>query len=446
MTNMISSRSRMRRLGMRSLAGCIALCGVPAAALAQQVENYGPFLASPIPFSADRGRNVSVLDRERPEYEPTGIPVGGFIAFPEVVTGVGYSDNVLGSGTNRQSDGFVAFDPSIRLESNWGTNSLSIDGGGVFRRFFDVTSRNENGYFADITGRLDGERGTYLLGSAGVRRAYQSQYASDIPANTLGNISYVRSQVLLRGQHEMGRFRILGAANVVGLNFSDVRSLGGAVIDQDFRDRTSAIGAARLEYAVTPDFSVFGEGDYTHIAHTRKMIGTLPNRDGEEFRLLGGVSFDLTALIRAHIGAGYIQRDFQSDAQYPRISGLAYDTRIEYFPSGLSTVTLIAKRDIEEAVTLGISGYFANTAAIRVDHELMRNLLLYIDGQYQRNNFKDIDRIDKIALFEGGANFLVSPDWAIGGGVNYSKRKSSGALSGPEFDEWRATLSLTFRR
>ncbi|MBW4329912.1 outer membrane beta-barrel protein [Stakelama sp. CBK3Z-3] len=430
----------------RAFAGCAALCLIPAIAQAQEIRDYGPFLTSPIPFNPDRGRNVSVLDRERPEYEPTGIPVGGFIAYPEVTAGVGYSDNVLGNTTVKRSDGFFALDPSILLESNWSRNSVTLSGGGNFRRFFDVTEKNEDGYHADATGRLDIKQGTYILGSAGIRRSYQAQYASDVPENTLGNIAYLRKQALLRGQYETGRFRIIGAANVVNLDFNDVRSLGGTVIDQDFRDRTETVGAARLEYALSPDLSVFGEGDYKNIDHDQKLIGTVPNRDGHEFKLLGGVSFDLTALMRAHVGAGYIQRDFDASQQYPRMSGLAFDTRIEYFPSGLSTVSLVVKREIEEAVTSGTSGYFADTAAIRVDHELLRNLLLYIGSQYQRNDFENLDRKDEIALFEGGANFLVSQEWALGGGLLYSRRSSSGAAAGPEFDEFRATISITLRR
>ena len=42
----------------------------------------------------DRGQNVAVLDRPRPDYQAMGIHAGGFMVYPSMAVAAAYDDNV----------------------------------------------------------------------------------------------------------------------------------------------------------------------------------------------------------------------------------------------------------------------------------------------------------------------------------------------------------------
>jgi hypothetical protein len=48
--------------------------------------------------------NESVLGRSRPEYDPIGVPLGAFRAYPTVSLNAAYDSNVLRTDSNAQQD------------------------------------------------------------------------------------------------------------------------------------------------------------------------------------------------------------------------------------------------------------------------------------------------------------------------------------------------------
>ncbi|WP_168176266.1 outer membrane beta-barrel protein [Novosphingobium sp. PC22D] len=426
---------------MRSaiLAGAAGLA-LPAGPASAQ-NSFGPFLESPIPLDIDRGRQVSVLDRARPEYEADGVIVGGFTVYPEAQVGVGVTSNVFAAPDDAKSAAFLTFDPRLRAASNWLRHGVSVSAAGAFRRYIDRSIRNEDGLAARIDGRLDVSSDLKINGAAGISRGYQSQYSSEIPANAVAPIEFVKAFGQVRATYGVGRVRATIAGDVNGLDFKDAK-LGTTLLDQDFRDRTVTRGAARIEYSAFSDVWIFGEVSASDIDYRLATIGQArPNRDGSDYRYLAGTSFDFTALARARVGIGYIERTFKSPI-YRNLSGFGYDARIEFFPSGLTTISAAAQRSIGEAVTVNSSGYFSNELLLRADHELLRNLLLFGQVRYARNRFEGIDRRDNIWIAEGGANFLIDRNLRLSGGLAYSDRTSKGINRGQEFDEIRGIVAL----
>src|SRR3546814_13984988 len=50
----------------------------------------------------DRGQTV--LERPRPDFDPKGLPVGGFRIFPQVTVQESYDDNIRAADENTESD------------------------------------------------------------------------------------------------------------------------------------------------------------------------------------------------------------------------------------------------------------------------------------------------------------------------------------------------------
>lgn len=427
------------------IMACLVVGTLPAPAFAQ--NTFGPFLDSAIPMDNDRGRQVGVLDRPRPEYEPDGIALAGFTLLPSVQVGVGASNNVFGTGAGagigKTGDAYFTLDPAARLRSNWSRHAVSLRGGGSLRRFADNPVRNETGLDAALDARLDLARELTVDLTAEAERAYQSQYASDAPSANLSPLRYSTLRGLVRGSYTKGAFKLTAALDVNRVDFRDVTSLDGETTDQDYRDRTLMRGSARIEYAFTPEFSAFGEASLSRIDHDEDLVEQGANRDGTDLHLLAGTSFDLAGIARAHLGLGLVQRTFRAKDSYAKMQGLGYDLRAEFFPSGLTTLTIGAKRTIREAATVGASGFFTQSLLGRVDHELMRHLLLFAQAQYQRSHFKGLDRRDTTFAGEAGALYLVNRTIRVTGALTYSERDSSGSQPGPAFNELRGVIAVT---
>jgi hypothetical protein len=76
----------------------------------------------------DRGHNVSVTERGRPEYDALGVRLGSFIVNPQLTTSIGYSDNVFNDNSNKKSDVYTAFEPYVNVASDWSVHQVRLTG------------------------------------------------------------------------------------------------------------------------------------------------------------------------------------------------------------------------------------------------------------------------------------------------------------------------------
>lgn len=416
---------------------------VPGAVHAQQ--SGGPLLDTTLRPSYDRGRNVSVMDRSRPEYEALGINLGGFTAFPSVQIGAGETNNVLVTATQRRHDGFASVQPRLIVQSNWSVHAFRLDAGGNLLRYFNNEVRNEDGWRVSALGRFDATPDISLTLNGGTARQYESRFSSESLDNSRGAAPYQNSSARLLGKYEFGRTRIEVATNYNRLNYMDVRSFNGGTISQDQRDRDAIDAVVHVERALTPDASVFAEGTYTDINYSQNLANGVPNRDSHEWKGMAGISFDLAAPFRGSLAFGFVHRDFQAQ-RYQNVWGTSVAGRIEWFPSPITTVTFDLSREIKEANRTLSSAYFANVAAIRVDHELLRNLLLNAGVGYQIDDYFSLPGTVKIFRSQGGAKYMLSNSIAITADLRYSKRDSTVPGIDDNIAERRAALGILLQR
>jgi hypothetical protein len=416
---------------------CVAALLGATEASAQQ---FGPLLDVEIPFDMSRGRNVSVQERPRPETDALGIRRGAFFIYPKLEVGAGYTNNVYGSLNDKVSDAYFTITPSVNVQSQWSRHSLHFLAEGDLKRYAQETLRNENGYAFLADGRLDiiGESNIYAL--ARYQKGYEAQYSGSFPANAAQSVPFERKSGTLRGTWQANRVRLIGNFDVNNFKYEDTLSISGTVLDQNYRDRTIYRGSARLEYALNPDAATFVQLTYAKSEYDRIRAG-FGDRSNNEVRALGGLTFDLTSLIRGSVGVGYVRRNY-ADPRFRTVQGIATDVRVEYFPSGLTTITLGIRRGVEDAILAESAGYTSTGANVRVDHELLRNLLLYTQFDFEHDNFKDVTRRDDLFIYRLGGDYLLNRHVQLAPEFTYIKRKSAGTPVGQAFDEAKAYLML----
>jgi hypothetical protein len=394
--------------------------------------------------SYDRGRNVSVTQQERPGYSAGGIHEGGFTIFPKLTTDFNYTSNLFAQESNAVADGYVSIRPSIEAVSNWGRHELRANVSANIRQYDQHTSENETGWTVGTSGRLDIYEHDTASGSLQAQRIYEERRSTQSPTTAAEPIpinSYIGT---LRGVHEFNRLRLTGGAIVRKLDYHNVPSIGGGVVDVNGRDRSGYTGDVKAEYGLSPDTAVYVQTSYldTHYDHP---LPTDPNRNSKELSVLGGANFDLTALMRGDIGVGYTSRKYDN-AAFGTMKGFRVNGIVEYFPSRVTTVTLNLWRSVEDAVDTEKGGFFLSVIGLTVDHEVRRNILVNAGANFSSEKYQGIDRLNKTSNYSVGGVYLVNRGVGLNLKVQHSRRNSTGADRIHDFNETTALLGVVLQR
>ena len=402
-------------------------------------------LQSQLPGDFDRGRNIGVLDRWRPEYEARGIPVGPFTVKPLLRSSAGYSSNVTGSNEQPRDDAIFTVAPEVFANIDDADVNMSLGAGAEFRRFLRSKERNQDGYFVASALRYSVLQDWKLLGGADLRRTYEQNVSTGVPADAIEPVPITSAHAQLGVQWQVGRVRLTILGDFLRLDYGDVRLQNGGVSDQSYRDRTEWLGGGRVAYEFSPETSVFLEMDAKKVDYVEAEFAGQDNRDATQLRVLGGANLDVGALVRGRFAVGYSSRNYRSPL-YDSLNGFVADARLQFFPSQISTVTLSGRRLIGESAILSSPGYFGTTLKLALDHEVRRNLLLNASAEYAGERYSLSDRRDKAAVASGGGRYTLSPGVGFGLQLTYTHRRSAGADSVPDFDEAQIVASLVLQR
>ncbi|MFW2831108.1 outer membrane beta-barrel protein [Sphingomonas sp. ID0503] len=415
-------------------------------AMPVHAQQAGELITVPaVPYGYDRGRNVAVADRPRPDYDALGIRAGGFMLYPRVEAGIGGSDNVYLSEGKKTGDLYGIVSPSLRAQSNWSRHSLSASAAGGFRRFFDETPRNEDTWRGSVRTRLDIGTAMTLSVEGQAGRVFETPFSGEVDANIAALSKYDYATASVRGQYSLGRTRLSLGYTRDDYSFRPIKFTDGTRFSQASRDRTIDNVTGQVDFALSPSASVYAKLNYENITYDVPLAAGIPKRSSQGYRAIGGLSVDLASFLRGTIGLGYTVRDFKSEA-YDAVRGLSAEAEVEYFYSDLTTVTLRASRKIEDATLFSNSAFFDTRGGVRVDHELLRNLILNLGGEYSHQSYKGVDRTNDIYRISGGGKYLVSRSAFLSAAGTYSNRKSEDVLGRDTLGELRGEVTLTFQR
>lgn len=432
----MTTRAGVMAIGL--LAGTCLLSPLPAAA---QVNIANVPADAVVPLLYNRGRNENVTDRARPEVQQLGLPLGSFALYPSQTVQLGYTDNVYQNAADRRSDSFVRVSPQLSLSSKWSAHSLQLFARGDFVRYANVTERNENGWSIGMLGRYDASSDIAINASADTTQLYESQFTSASVFASRNITPLQRTQARLMGDARLGRVRLVAATDFGHYSYKPVTGFDGTTIDQQGRDRSVARIAGQAEYGLTPDAGIFMQVGYSDTSYSEPLSFGLPNRSSGEVRVLAGVTFDLTMFMRGSLGIGYIDRDFRNSVYQP-VKGLSLDAKVEYFPTALTSVTLVANRTVQDS-TLQNGGFFSTVYAGRIDHELLRTLLINVAASHEDDKFIGLDGNARIDRISGGARYLTNR--LVGGtlDLSYSRRRSTFlGQAAPGLSEFRALAGV----
>lgn len=394
------------------------------------------FAASLIAFAPvhalaqDQTASSSVRDRPREEYDPLGVRFGAFNLNASIDLGAESNDNLFAEEVGPDEDILFSVSPNATLRSNWSRHAIVVDAGARFESHEDFSSEDVDTGYARLMGRLDvGTRSNVRL-DAGLSHERESRADSDAP--TVGDpVEYDRSDLSLTAEHRFNRFMLTGAVAQRDYSFD------GPV--QSVRDNDQTSFLARVDAELTPRLGLV----FQATTDERDYKNT-PSLSSEGTTLLAGVSINFTDLLQGEITAGQFERDYDGGSS---ADGLALAANLEWYPTGLTTVSFNARQNAEDVVGATSATPFTESQyGIRVDHELLRNLILTAGAQAGTREYEDpIDREDEVVGVEIGADYLMNRRVALRARYNFDDVQSSGADRYRDFEVNAFTLGVSFR-
>lgn len=333
-------------------------------------------------------RSPTVVGRQRPDYAPYGVRLGGFRLDGGAEAGAGYNDNLAPTGPERLTGIFLEEALRLSLASDWTRNSVAMSFSQATRRHPDAGSLDWTDYQVGLKGRYDiGRASSVSLGYAHIR-GHLDVTDFDVQQSTLDRPLAFDSDVFFAGGTAAFNRITLGAA----AEYRTVRYQGGTEdlappfnIDGDGRDYDRTTGEVSAAYSFLPGRDVMLIARVTDIAYRHTVQ---ENRDSLTWEALAGIRYDLTGLWGFRIAVGYRHRDYEDPTLRDR-SSPAFEGQVLYLPTQLTTVTLTAQRSIEESARATNVSYTRTLVRLNVDHELLRNVILSAE---LRGEHRDYDR------------------------------------------------------
>ena len=400
--------------------------------------------ASRVESNFARDRNVSVTQRPRDGYQAVGGRVGAFTLYPKLSLTAEQNDNIYATDTNEVDDLVWKVEPELNIVSDWSRHSLNAFARGSIQRYQDFDTEDTEDYTVGANAQIDLLRNSFISLGADWAELTEPRTSPNAVSGAVEPVRYETTGARAGISHEINRLRLSASYDRKTFDYEDGRNPAGGPIDQDYRDREIQTLTARADYAVSPATAVFlelsrNERDYDLARPTVTLV-----RDSEGTQALVGANFELGAVARGEVGLGYFSQEYD-DATLNDIDGFGARAQVEWFPTQLTTVTVAGSRTIEESAAPGSAGYVSANASVKVDHELMRNVLLTGQVGVGNDDYEGITREDDRFNASLGATYLLNRYAGVTLAYSHMTMDSSG-FGGQDFkvNKVGATLALQF--
>ena len=379
-------------------------------------------VANPVDLKNDRPeRAESVLEHPRPEYDPVPIEFGSFEMYTTLELGENYESNLYATQHDRRGDAHGIVRPVVNLFSNWGRHALSLTTFGDFAYYSQNPDENYQSMVFDVSGRYDVVNGVWVAPRAGHQYLAESRTS---PNDVNGRVPVVFN--LTKGgmtfYHGTGSLRLTLDYDYKRFRYDDTPAEGD-YIDQSTRSRDEHKGTMTWAYAVSENFK-----PYVRTAYDVRPYASYEAHDAEGYEVLLGTTLDLGGVTSLDVFAGYMQRDYDDFAFKKSLGSPRFGGRLDWNPTGLTSVVVEANRTLEETSLTDYNSYYSTGGSFTVTHEVRRNVLLEGNLAYSWLDFNGLyDRNDDVYSAGAGVRYFISRNLYSDLMYNWEGRDSTSA-------------------
>lgn len=377
------------------------------------LAGLAPFVAQAQPFP-DHEQTASVLDIDRPGYNPRTLRVKSITIKPELDFGTVYDSNVYAAPQDRRDDAVFTLRPAISAEDSEGHLRWRADAHALARRYASNTRENSETYGVSLKSAVDVNSAITLGAIAGYRRAVENRSDPEVRQNpTLGPPLFDALNGELNGAVTLGKLAISAKAQVEKYNFVSAAN--------DDRDFTSYRGTLRLLYQLGSAISAFGQGYVNQRRFRIRDPLTGLDRDSRTMGGLAGVQINPGGKVRGDIGAGVFRYN-PEDPVLRSFTGFALEGSLVYVPRRRTAIILDVFSGDVATVRNGASGRIDRRARMTIQQEVRHNLLATLGVRYRQTRYRGVDARLTTVGADGELEFLFNRHLSMAAIAQVSKR------------------------
>jgi len=372
-------------------------------------------------------RAETVTDRNRPALDAQGIPAGSFRLFPVLaVEGLNHS-NIFAQTDDAVDDFIMSVRPSLSLESDWNKHALILLAGMDIGRYADNGSEDYDDFSVSADGRVDISRISFFSTEISHEQTHEQRTSAD----DIGGINpteFTVDRIDATYFRKPNRSFVELNAIAHNLDFDDVATSAG-IVSNDDRDRQILTGTARFGYEMTPDYSIFVQGETKSWEYDQQFDDAGFQRNSDGYEIVAGTALDFSGVTFGDFFVGFRSQEFD-DLRFATVEGISFGGDITWNITGLTTLNALANRTVEPTTIVDAAGILATRFGIRVDHELLRNLILSADLTTVNDDYQGIDREDDVFRAGFAAKYMLNRKLYLYLGYNFERRDTALANSG----------------
>lgn len=386
-------------------------------------------------------RGETVLNRSRPDYDAPGVVVGGFIVRARLTEEVGFNDNVTSAHASPEDSVILNSTLVASVASRWQRHAAALSGEVRDYRHFGISSQDYTNWNLGPSLRYDIARDWRVYASYRHSALHEdlddpNAQGADVP------IRYTTDVVRLGTRYSFNRMYVQPFAFLLAYRYDDGEFPGGTV-SQAYRDRNVWLGRLEVGYEFSPGRTVFVAGNVSRADYINTPAPGVARFDNNTYEITGGLDYDSDGVWNYRISAGLRHRAYD-DSTRNAVNGLALDARVTWRASPITTISAAASTAIEDGTSQGDGGYRENLATVGLDHEYLRNVLLFARGRMRQIDYVSEDR-DTVQLSGAvGMDYLINRTLRVG--ATYEHTRRFGDRERDEFDRnvllFRMSLGL----
>ena len=122
---------------------------------------------------------------------------------------------------------------------------------------------------------------------------------------------------------------------------------------------------------------------------------------------------------------GYGVRDYDS-SKLKTAGNTLLDAEIQWLPTQLMTTYLTARRAYSEGIFGdGAGGRIDNSIGVKVEYEVLRNLVFTLGGEYRESEYFGERRRDQVMIGRVGADYYHTKNWLFSLAYEHETQRSN---------------------
>ena len=332
----------------------------------------------------------------------------------------------------------------MTLSSNWSRHAIELGAGVAGTVYQDFSTEDSTDVELQASGRLDIRRGANLQAAYRYYEGTESRSTAGLPVNAAEPGQFESGAFTVGGVWELTRTRLSANVDVSDVSFDPVPLTNGTTLSQVDRNSEGAALTLRTDFALTPSTAIFASGTYGTRNYQERTGGLFPSRDSDQTQAMVGVNFDLSNLARGEVAVGYLEQKFDAGL-YDDSEAFGYRAAVEWFPTTLVTVGLVATRNITDSPVQGSGSAITTGLGGQVDWDVRSNLVLSARAQREIFEYDNVVRRDERTTLTASGALLLTQWLSVVFNVTNEKLETNN-VAGLNFEETRYGVRLSLRR